>query len=47
MTYIAAYLVTVVNLGGVSSGGYLYIFWLYQNPADFAYSLLKVIVMAP
>ncbi|MDT7646652.1 MAG: phospholipid/cholesterol/gamma-HCH transport system permease protein [Pseudonocardiales bacterium] len=45
MTYIAAYLVTVVNLGGVSSGGYLYIFWLYQNPADFAYSLLKVIVM--
>jgi phospholipid/cholesterol/gamma-HCH transport system permease protein len=45
MTYIAAYLVTAVNLGGVSSGGYLYIFWLYQNPADFAYSLLKVIVM--
>jgi len=46
MTYIAAYLVTVVNLGGVSPGGYLYIFWLYQNPADFLYSLMKVITMS-
>jgi phospholipid/cholesterol/gamma-HCH transport system permease protein len=46
VTYVAAYLVTVVNLGGVSPGGYLYIFWLYQNPADFLYSLMKVITMS-
>jgi phospholipid/cholesterol/gamma-HCH transport system permease protein len=45
-TYLCAYLVTVVNLGGVSPGGYLYIFWLYQNPADFLYSLLKVMTMS-
>jgi phospholipid/cholesterol/gamma-HCH transport system permease protein len=40
--YITMYLVTVVQLGGVSPGGYLYIFWLYQNPMDFLYSQIKV-----
>jgi phospholipid/cholesterol/gamma-HCH transport system permease protein len=43
--YVTAYLVTVVNLGGVSPGGYLYIFWLYQNPADFLYSQIKIMSM--
>lgn len=41
--YITMYLVTVVQLGGVSSGGYLYIFWLYQNPLDFLFSQIKVL----
>ncbi|MCW2855518.1 MAG: hypothetical protein JWR52_1133 [Marmoricola sp.] len=40
--YMTMYLVTVVQLGGVSPGGYLYIFWLYQNPLDFLYSQIKV-----
>jgi phospholipid/cholesterol/gamma-HCH transport system permease protein len=43
--YISMYLVTVVQLGGVSSGGYNYIFWLYQNPLDFMYSMMKVMSM--
>jgi len=43
--YVTAYLVTVVNLGGVSPGGYLYIFWLYQNPTDFLYSQMKIMAM--
>ncbi|WP_116200538.1 ABC transporter permease [Amycolatopsis circi] len=43
--YVSMYLVTVVQLGGVSSGGYNYIFWLYQNPLDFLYSLVKVMAM--
>lgn len=43
--YVTAYLVTVVNLGGVSPGGYLYIFWLYQNPLDFLYSQAKIMTM--
>jgi phospholipid/cholesterol/gamma-HCH transport system permease protein len=43
--YISMYLVTVVQLGGVSTGGYNYIFWLYQNPFDFFYSLVKVMAM--
>jgi len=41
--YVTMYLVTVVQLGGVSSGGYSYIFWLYQNPLDFIYSQIKVL----
>lgn len=45
MSYIAMYLVVVVQLGDVSSGGYLYIFWLYQNPLDIIYATLKVIAM--
>ena len=43
--YIAEYLTVVVQLGGVSSGGYSFIFWLYQNPLDFLYSMAKVMSM--
>jgi phospholipid/cholesterol/gamma-HCH transport system permease protein len=43
--YISMYLVTVVQLGGVSSGGYLYVFWVFQNPLDFLYALLKAMAM--
>ncbi|NKQ57741.1 ABC transporter permease [Amycolatopsis sp. K13G38] len=43
--YIGEYLTTVKMLGGVSAGGYDYIFWLYQNPADFVYSLAKIMAM--
>jgi phospholipid/cholesterol/gamma-HCH transport system permease protein len=43
--YLTEYLTTVVSLAGVSSGGYLYIFWLYQNPLDFMYSMGKVMAM--
>ena len=42
LMYVTMYLVTVVQLQGVSSGGYLYVFWLYQNPLDFLYSQIKV-----
>ncbi|WP_131785999.1 ABC transporter permease [Protofrankia symbiont of Coriaria ruscifolia] len=45
LMYISMYLVTVVQLGGVSAGGYNYIFWLYQNPLDFLYSMIKVLSM--
>ena len=43
LMYVTMYLVTVVQLGGVSPGGYLYIFWLYQNPLDFIFSQIKVL----
>lgn len=45
MSYIAMYLVVVMQLGDVSSGGYLYIFWLYQSPLDIIYATLKIIAM--
>ncbi|MBA0126503.1 ABC transporter permease [Haloechinothrix sp. YIM 98757] len=44
--YVGEYLVTVVMLGGVSAGGYSYIFWLYQTPSDFVFSMLKVMAMS-
>lgn len=43
--YLAEYLVVVVQLGGVSSGGYSFIFWLYQNPLDLLFSLSKIMAM--
>jgi phospholipid/cholesterol/gamma-HCH transport system permease protein len=43
--YLTMYLTTVTGLQGVSPGGYLYIFWLYQNPLDFMYSLSKAFAM--
>ncbi|MCF7550732.1 ABC transporter permease [Pseudonocardia sp. WMMC193] len=43
--YVAEYLTVVVQLGGVSPGGYSFVFWLYQNPLDFLYSLIKVMSM--
>ena len=32
--------------GGVSSGGYTFIFWLFQNPLDLLFALIKVMTMA-
>lgn len=43
--YLSAYFVTVVQLANVSPGGYLYIFWSFQNPLDFLYSQAKVMAM--
>lgn len=43
--YLAEYLVVVVQLGGVSAGGYSFIFWLFQNPLDLLFSLAKIMAM--
>lgn len=43
--YVAEYLVVVVQLGDVSEGAYSFIFWLYQNPLDLLFSLIKVMAM--
>jgi len=46
ISFIGGYLVTVQLLGGVSPGGYSFIFWLFQNPLDLLYALIKVMLMA-
>jgi phospholipid/cholesterol/gamma-HCH transport system permease protein len=46
LAYLASYLAVVDQLGIISSGGYLLIFWEFQNPLDFLYSLIKGMVMA-
>ncbi|MCW2816084.1 MAG: transporter permease [Nocardioides sp.] len=43
--YLSQWLVVVFQYGSVSPGGYSLIFWLFQNPLDFAYSLVKVMLM--
>jgi phospholipid/cholesterol/gamma-HCH transport system permease protein len=44
--YLASYLSVVHQVGDVSSGGYLLIFWMYQSPTDLVFSLIKGLVMA-
>jgi len=43
--YISMYVTVVVMIGGVSSGGYLYTFWLYQNAYDLVGALFKMMSM--
>jgi phospholipid/cholesterol/gamma-HCH transport system permease protein len=44
--FFASYLTVVEQVGDVSSGGYLLIFWMFQNPPDLIYSLVKAMSMA-
>ncbi|MDX6665545.1 MAG: phospholipid/cholesterol/gamma-HCH transport system permease protein [Solirubrobacteraceae bacterium] len=42
----ASYLTVVVQLGQVSGGGYLQLFWMFQTPIDFLFSLIKGMAMS-
>jgi phospholipid/cholesterol/gamma-HCH transport system permease protein len=44
--FFASYLAVVQQIGDVSSGGFLLIFWMFQNPPDLLYSVIKGMVMA-
>jgi phospholipid/cholesterol/gamma-HCH transport system permease protein len=44
--FLASYLAVVEQIGEVSSGGYGLIFWMFQNPPDLLFSLIKAMVMA-
>ncbi len=44
--FFASYLAVVEQIGEVSSGGFFLIFWMFQNPPDLLYSLIKGMVMA-
>jgi phospholipid/cholesterol/gamma-HCH transport system permease protein len=44
--FFASYLATVVQLGEVSKGGFLQLFWEFQSPIDFLYAGIKVFAMA-
>ncbi len=44
--YLASYFVVVQQIGDVSSGGYLLIFWTFQDYVDVLFSLTKGMVMA-
>jgi phospholipid/cholesterol/gamma-HCH transport system permease protein len=44
--FFASYLAVVQQIGDVSSGGYFLIFWMFQNPPDLLYSVIKGMSMA-
>jgi len=44
--FFASYLAVVEQIGEVSSGGYSLIFWMFQNPPDLLYSVIKGMTMA-
>src|ERR671927_1133619 len=44
--YFASYLAVVEQIGDTSSGGYFLIFWMFQNPPDLLFSLIKAMFMA-
>ena len=44
--FFASYLAVVEQIGEVSAGGYFLIFWMFQNPPDLLFSLIKAMVMA-
>jgi phospholipid/cholesterol/gamma-HCH transport system permease protein len=44
--FTASYIAVVEQIGEVSSGGYFLVFWMFQNPPDLLYSLIKAMSMA-
>src|SRR5207302_9794508 len=46
VAFLASYIAIVQQIGYVSSGGYLLIFWQFQNAPDLLFSLIKGMTMA-
>lgn len=44
--FIASYIAVVEQIGDTSKGGYLLIFWMFQNPPDLIFSVIKGMTMA-
>ena len=44
--FFASWLAVVEQVGTVSSGGYLLIFWQFQNPPDVVFSVIKAMAIA-
>jgi phospholipid/cholesterol/gamma-HCH transport system permease protein len=44
--FLASYIAVVQQIGYVSAGGYLLIFWQFQNPPDLLFSVIKGMTMA-
>jgi len=43
--FFASYIAVVHQIGEVSSGSFFMIFWVFQNPPDVIYSVLKAFIM--
>jgi phospholipid/cholesterol/gamma-HCH transport system permease protein len=43
---VASYIAVVIQVGPVSAGGYLQLFWMFQTPLDFLFSAIKGMLMS-
>ncbi|WP_372790024.1 ABC transporter permease [Paraconexibacter sp.] len=43
--FLGSYIAVVIQLGEVSQGGFLELFWKFQNPGDFLFAGIKGILM--
>src|SRR6202162_4709764 len=46
VAFLASYIAVVQQIGFTSAGGYLLVFWQFQNAPDFLYSVIKGMFMA-
>ena len=46
VAFVASYVAIVHQVGYVSSGGYLLVFWQFQNPGDYLFSVIKGMAMS-
>jgi phospholipid/cholesterol/gamma-HCH transport system permease protein len=46
VAFFSSYLAVVHQIGEVSAGGYSLIFWMFQNPPDLLFSVIKGMAMA-
>jgi phospholipid/cholesterol/gamma-HCH transport system permease protein len=46
VSFVGSFISVVLQIGQVSMGGYLQLFWKFQNPSDFLFSGIKGMVMA-
>ncbi|HLM86903.1 MAG TPA: ABC transporter permease [Solirubrobacteraceae bacterium] len=46
VAYLASFMAIVHQVGYISSGGFLLIFWQFQNPGDYLFSVIKGMTMA-
>jgi phospholipid/cholesterol/gamma-HCH transport system permease protein len=44
--YVASYIAVVEQISETSSGGYFLVFWMFQNPPDLLFSVIKGMAMA-
>jgi phospholipid/cholesterol/gamma-HCH transport system permease protein len=46
VAYVGSFISVVLQVGQVSAGGYLDLFWKFQSPADLGFSAAKALAMA-
>ena len=46
VAFVGSYIAIVHQVGYVSSGGYLLVFWQFQNPGDYLFSVIKGMTMS-